>query len=106
MSWERKQFNLTRGYRPKSIGDNTLSSVVVVSDGANTKTGHIRFSTEFETFCAKKMPRGIGPLDPAYVRVQLSNGEYHIYCCYVHSNESVLLWIAKERPSWLREGGI
>ena len=84
------------------MGD--LSRVVVRIEGGITSWSKIDFDDSFETHCAKVMPRGLGRLDQAYIKVIHNDfmDRYEIWCCYANDDTTCRqLWVTKESPIWL-----
>lgn len=85
------------GRKPQEGYD--LSGVCVLG-GSIT---YIRFNERVVKRIASQMPQGIGPLDPAYLRVSYNDivESYEVFCCYIHTPVAKLLWSQKSLPEWV-----
>lgn len=99
---ERKKFAL----KPRRSAGCTattpmLGSCVLVHGNEETGYCYISFSPDFEDFVAGKLPRGLAPFDPAYIRVREVRSAWRVEAVYVVDAVSVALWETPERPSWV-----
>lgn len=89
-------------YSRKPQEDYYLSGVVlIVNKGIGFS--YVKFDDRLVHFLGKKMPYGIGPSDPAYLKVVHRGGHYDVLCCYVDKSHSVVLWKEDKLPEWVRE---
>ena len=86
--------------RPKR--EKTLSSCVLVDDGAVLSHCYIRFADELIEFVGRKLPKGIAPFHPAYLAVvaDMRRGVWKVEARYHAEEASVLLWESATRPAW------
>jgi hypothetical protein len=85
------------GRKPQEGYD--LSGVCILDNSITS----IRFNERVVKRIASNMPQGIGPLDPAYLKVRYNNiaESYEIFCCYIHAPVTKLLWRQKSIPEWV-----
>lgn len=103
MRGERKKFAITarRSVRKK---DARLNNTVMVEEHLDRYTCCISFSDDLIQFVGSKLPRGVANFDPAYLAVTEDKfkGVWVVSARYFRDDVSVDLWVAKERPSWLK----
>lgn len=88
-------------YKPQKGYD--LSGVVRVKELGLSGFCYIKFDETLVAILGMKMPYGIGPCDPAYLRAVLAeDGSWRIHCCYIEEGISCLLWVQPEMPEWIR----
>lgn len=96
---EPKAMGLKSAYKPQT--GSCVSGVVVVNtkDG-EVGTANVRFNKELEEMLGKKMPYGVGPQDPAFLKVIWIGWTYEVRGCYLNHGAEILLWNLDELPEW------
>ena len=91
------------GIKParKPTDHDSLSSTVLVWDDGGIGVCLIRFTDKLVEFVGKKLPRGVGPADPAYLHVCQEFEVWAVHATYISEEASVLLWRQVGRPEWL-----
>ena len=98
---ERKSFRL----RYAEVGGQhpSMSSVVHVRDKAGLGVCQITFSEVLVQTIGRFMPRGVGPDDPVFLRVEsTADGQWYVYAQYIRARDHILLWVADDKPPWIR----
>jgi hypothetical protein len=95
ISAERKKFGMV----PRKfvrVPNPLLNNVVLLKEDGKARTCSIGFS-------GQKLPRGLAKFDPAYLIVTEKPGRgWLVQAAYFRDDTAVDLWLAKERPTWLK----
>ncbi len=101
ISSERKKFGLRKARNGKTTNPK-LSALVLVWEGDLSYTSPIRFSDDLIQFIGQKLPRGVADYDPVYLTVSKVPKGWLVQASYMVDDLTVDLWLAKERPTWLK----
>lgn len=100
-AWRRQPKKLVIESARKPQEGQPLSGVVQVIDTFGRGVSYIKFPTTTVGSLAKRMPRGIGPAEPAYLRVVNKFPNFEVWCCYLHAPDRRLLWVEETLPEWI-----
>jgi hypothetical protein len=78
-----------------------ISTSVLLNGPDETGYCYIAFSSDFEDFVAKEMPRGLAPFDAAFIRVSHLGDVWQVDAVYINDGTSRTLWRTAERPAWI-----
>lgn len=103
LSGERKKFALGSARKPMLV--DGLSNTVIVYEDGEPRFCYVVFDPCFVAVVGKELPRGVSANDPAFVQVLFDRwqGKWVISACYVSDWEQRVLWMADEKPSWVKE---
>lgn len=101
IAWARQPKKIRIRPARKPMEGHALSGVVIVVDGG---VGYccIKFDEHTVTMIGKKMPQGVGPESPAYLKVLKEYGCYGVYACYLDHTKMVKLWTTEKMPEWVK----
>lgn len=91
-------------YSRRGLNHHAMSAVIHVYDAVGIGVSTISFSDELVSDIGKHMPRGVGPDDPVFLKVvQRVDHTWEVRAQYIRDKSvEILLWVTKERPSWVR----
>lgn len=101
---EAKKYKLEA--RPRyPVKNPRLSGVGILATPSGQYTFYVSFSEAFVEAVGREMPAGVSPDHPAYLRVVHlpTLQEWRVYACYLNEKVGRLLWVAKDKPSWIKE---
>ena len=100
---ERKKFQIKARRGAARLGFALSTTVVLYEDGY-TGVCCISFDQSLVEFVGAQMPRGVSPVDPAYLQVVKHAGEkvWAVSARYLRGDTTVVLWETKTRPTWLK----
>lgn len=103
LSGERKKFALRSARKPVIV--DGLSNTVIVYENGEPRFCHIMFDPCLATVVGKKLPRGVGVGDPAFLQIVFDahKGKWIVAARYVKDWQGVDLWAMDELPSWIKE---
>jgi hypothetical protein len=82
-----------------------LSGIIPVYNGVDRKWAFIRFSEVLVEHVGKIMPSGIGPDNPAYLRVSHTGRQWKIFALYMfhpsRRQQGRVLAVLQSKPVWL-----
>jgi hypothetical protein len=96
---EPKAMGLCASRKPQT-GYHLSGVVVVQTEDEIPATAYIRFSPEAEEMLGQKMPYGVGPADPAFLKVVWNGWTHEVRGCYIGDEREVLLWNTRQVPEW------
>lgn len=102
ISGERKKFGL-RARKSVKHPNPLLNNTVLLTEGEKRYACTIGFNDDLIQFVGQKLPRGLAEFDPAYLLVtELPGKGWKVQASYFRDGTLVDLWVAKERPTWLK----
>lgn len=80
---------------------SSLSGVVIVNSEQGRGCAFIKFDEKLVRQIGEKMPQGVGPANPAFLKVIQMGALWRIYAMYLRKTRGVLLSQTTEKPEWL-----
>lgn len=99
---EKKKYGLRSAYQPQQ--GYPVAGNVLVADMDGKGYAAVRFEEELVRAVGKALPMGVGPANPAYLKVLHVHRKdaWRVYAFYFDSSHGVLLWETKGKPDWLK----
>lgn len=86
----------------RSPVDNlALSGVILVVDHGVGKC-YVKFDLYVVEKIGHKMPYGLGPDNPGFIKIVKKHGYYDIMCSYIDKSKSIALWRSRKLPGWAK----
>lgn len=93
---------LRSAYKPQT-SSNVSGVVVFLGKDETAGVAYVRFNPKLEEMLGKKMPMGVGPQTPAFLKVMWNGWLYEVRGCYLHHQQTeVLLWNSSTVPKWCK----
>lgn len=101
--WTRPPTSLEFRKALKPQQGSYLSGVVqFLGEDGKHSVCFIRFDPErVIPILGKRLPYGIGPEDPVYLKVLWNGWQYEVRACYLRrDSKDILLWMLADPPTW------
>jgi len=99
-AWNREpELHIRSAHQPTE--GEALSGVVLVYE-QGVGRAYIKFEQDTLDKLGKKVPYGIGPGNPGYVKAVKKHGHYDIVFCYLDKSKTVPLWRSDKLPNWIK----
>lgn len=79
----------------------SLATLALVKNGGKIHSTPIRYTEKALNKIAKKMPRGIGAAERAYIYVEKAVGVWKVYAVYLDGDVGHFLWRQIDPPGFI-----
>lgn len=100
MNFSNRRYRLRVGGRPEI--NPSVSGTVYVVGPEGKGYSYVRFSKTFVRALGLKMPRGVSPAYPCYLKVvRFASDYWKVFCLYMEDDTGIFLGEVFGKPKWI-----